>query len=109
MEENIEKDIEILEKKVINYNINKKLGSKMTKEGIEEAKAIENVLADRERQQKEIKKKDKIIDEMAKNILEDTVKLDTFWCNGCFKLKECPFENRAEQCIKNWYVEKVEE
>lgn len=53
-----------------------------------------------------IKKKDKIINEMAKDIKEDTAKMDTFWCNGCLKIERCPFENEVEKCIKNWYERK---
>ena len=59
-----------------------------------------------QKQQEEIEKKDKIIDEMAETILEDTVKLDTYWCNGCSKVAECPYEN-TKKCIKQYFESKV--
>lgn len=55
-----------------------------------------------------IEKQDKIIDEMAKTILEDTIKLDTFWCNGCTKVSRCPY-NSIEECIKEYFEKKASE
>lgn len=55
---------------------------------------------------REIEKKDKIIDVMAETILEDTEKLDTYWCNGCFKTAECPYKN-PNKYIKQYFEKQV--
>ena len=61
-----------------------------------------------QKQQEEIKKKDKQIDLMAETILEDTEKLDTYWCNGCFKTAECSYKNPNE-CIKQYFEKQAKE
>lgn len=55
-----------------------------------------------------IQKKDKQIDLMAETILEDTEKLDTYWCNGCFKTAECSYKNPNE-CIKQYFEKQAKE
>ena len=52
--------------------------------------------------------KEKQIDLMAETILDDTIKLKTFWCNGCTEIKECPYEE-PKKCIKQYFERKVEE
>lgn len=49
--------------------------------------------------EEELEKQNKVIDNMAKTIIEDTSKLDTFWCNGCFKIAECPYNHNVRECV----------
>lgn len=55
-----------------------------------------------------IERKDRQIDLMADTILEDTLKLDTYWCNGCFKTAECPYK-KPKDCIKQYFKKQVKE
>lgn len=54
-----------------------------------------------------IQRQDRQIDLMADTILEDTLKLDTYWCNGCSKTIDCPYKN-PKDCIKQYFVEQKE-
>ena len=73
-------------------------------EEIEEARNTKSLHYENKELRKQLKEKDKIIDLMAETILEDTIKLDTYWCNGCSKTAECPYEYPKECIIK--YFEK---
>ena len=73
--------------------------------GVEDIKTILNLI---QKQQEEINKKDKQIDLMAETILEDTFKLDTYWCNGCSKTGECSYEH-PKHCIKYYFEKQAEE
>lgn len=55
-----------------------------------------------------IQRKDRQIDLMADTILEDTLKLDTCWCNGCSKTIECPYKNPNE-CIVQYFANQAKE
>lgn len=68
---------------------------------VQDAQAIEKVI-------KELKKKDRMIDEMAETIIEDSYELGTYWCNGCTKVAECPYKEQKE-CVKQNFGKKVEE
>lgn len=57
--------------------------------------------------QVEIEKKNKQIDLMAETIFDDTIKLKTFWCNGCTEIKECPYEE-PKKCIKQYFERRIE-
>lgn len=57
--------------------------------------------------EEELEKQSKMINEMAKTIIEDTCKLDTFWCNGCLKIAECPFENDIRECVINDFEKEI--
>lgn len=61
-----------------------------------------------QKQQEEIEQKDRQIDLMADTILKDTLKLDTYWCNGCSKTIECPYKN-PNKCIVQYFVEQAKE
>lgn len=49
-----------------------------------------------------LQKQNKIIDAMAEAIIEDTSKLDTFWCNGCLKISDCPYKD-IKQCVRECF------
>lgn len=53
-----------------------------------------------------LKKQNKIIDAMAETIIEDTLKLDTFWCNGCQKISECLYKD-VKQCVREYFEKEV--
>lgn len=53
-----------------------------------------------------LKKQNRIIDAMAETIIEDTSKLDTFWCNGCQKISECPYQD-VKQCVREYFEKEV--
>lgn len=55
-----------------------------------------------------LEQKNRQIDLMADTILKDTLKLDTYWCNGCSKTIECPYKN-PNKCIVQYFVEKAKE
>lgn len=53
-----------------------------------------------------LQKQNKIIDSMAETIIEDTSKLDIFWCNGCQKISECPYKD-IKQCVREHFEKEV--
>ena len=55
-----------------------------------------------------LEQKNRQIDLMADTILEDTLKLDTCWCNGCSKTIECPYKNPNE-CIVQYFANQAKE
>lgn len=65
---------------------------------------IQNQQTEKEQLKAELEKKDKMIDEMAKTILEDTEKLGTFWCNGCYE--KCRYSS-VKDCIKQYFEKQV--
>lgn len=60
--------------------------------------ALENILADRE-------KKNKIINEMALTICDNTKRLNTFWCTGCNA--NCIYSSVTD-CIIHYFETQIE-
>lgn len=72
-----------------------------------EAQKYFDAMMDNERIIDEIDIQNKIIDKMTECILEDTLKLNTFWCAGCLEYVNCKYK-RIEECIKEYFRKKVE-
>lgn len=132
----IKEAVEILEEKVFNYRLNKKMGivDKMTEKGRKECEALEKVLAELEKKdtiintmqaeferledledntdmlKMELKKKDKIINEMSNHIATT----DSNLCEYLDMTTKCKYyagENKktCDNCIKEYFKKKVEE
>ena len=91
--EDKDKEIEKEHKAAVKYN--------------KEAQKYFDAMMDNERIIDEIDIQNKIIDKMTECILEDTLKLNTFWCAGCLEYVNCKYK-RIEECIKEYFRKKVE-
>lgn len=53
-----------------------------------------------------LQKQNKIINAMAEVIIEDSYKSGTYWCNGCTKVAECPY-NEQKDCVRKHFEKGV--